>query len=266
MQPVRSMWLIANSVLIEAVRRREIYVIVLVSCLLIGAVMSLDFFGLQELTKFYREIALKTMSIATALTVVVLASRQLPREFETRTIYPLLAKPVSRTAFLLGKLLGVLLAAAFCFGLFMLIYVGGTYYLGGSVPWGIFLQYLYLQMLMMLILATLAFWLSMVLNLDAAITVGVLFYLFAATLTSMVSYIFDHVGRLGQMVLVFLTYVIPQLTLFDLSEKAVHADGRTGITWDPISAEAILLLTLYGGFFAGLYFAFAMICFRRRAL
>jgi len=266
MNALRSAWLIAHSVLIEAVRRKEIYAIVLVSCLLIGAVMSLDFFGLRDLTKFYREIALKTMSIATALATVVLAARQLPREFETRTIYPLLAKPVSRMTFMLGKLLGVMLAAAFCYALFMAVYIGGTYYLGGSIPWGIFLQYIYLQLLMILILASLCFWLSMVLNLDAALTIGVLFYLFASTFTTMTSYIYDYVSKAGQVVLVFLTYAIPQLTLFDLSEKAVHADSATGWTWDPLSIGTMAGLTAYGGFFVVLYVGFAMYCFRRRAL
>ena len=58
----RAVGLIARSVLIEAVRRREIYVVVLLATLLIGALMSVDFFGLDGLTKFYREIALKVMS------------------------------------------------------------------------------------------------------------------------------------------------------------------------------------------------------------
>jgi ABC-type transport system involved in multi-copper enzyme maturation permease subunit len=170
------LWLLARTVLIEAVRRKEVYVVVLVSLLIIAAVMMVDFFELQGLTKFYREIALKVMSIATGLTVVVLAARQLPREFETRTIYPLLAKPVSRSRFMLGKLLGVLLAAAFCFTLFMAVFLAGSLYLHSRLHWGLLFQYVYLQMIMMLVLATLSFLLSLVLNLDAAITIGVLFY------------------------------------------------------------------------------------------
>ncbi|HEY8240633.1 MAG TPA: hypothetical protein VIH35_04260, partial [Kiritimatiellia bacterium] len=95
-------WLISKTVLIEAVRRKEIYVVVLAASLMIGLVMTLDFFSLEGLVKFYREVALSVTSVATALTVLVLATRQLPREFEHRTIYPLLAKPISRLSFLAG--------------------------------------------------------------------------------------------------------------------------------------------------------------------
>lgn len=258
---MRSIGLIARSVLIEAVRRKEIYAIVLVSVLLIGAVMTVDFFQLHGLTKFYREVALNVMSFATALTVIVLAARQLPREFESRTIYPLLAKPIGRASFLLGKLLGVMLAAVFCFALFMAIYVCGALYLGGHIPWGIFAQYIYLQMLMMLILATLSFWLSLVAHLDAAITMGFLFYAASAVLTTAISILYDYVGLAGKVALVLLNFIIPQLTLLDLSGKAVHAEAWPPLGWQPMAA-----LTAYGLFFAGLYFAFALLAFRRRPL
>ncbi len=83
---LRAIGLIAKSVLIEAVRRREVYAIVLVSSLLIAAVLAMDFFELEGLSRFYREVALKLMGVATALTTIVLSARQLPREFEQRTI------------------------------------------------------------------------------------------------------------------------------------------------------------------------------------
>lgn len=258
---MKSIWLIARSVLIEAVRRRETYAIVMVSVLLIGAVFTVDFFEVRGLTKFYREIALKIMSLATALTVIVLAARQLPREFENRTIYPLLAKPVSRMSFMAGKLTGVMLAAAFCFALFMGIFAAGSLYLGAGIPWGLFVQYIYLQMLMMLVLATLSFWLSMTMNFDAAVTLSVLFYAASATITAAMSYLYDYLSLAGQLVMTALTFVIPHLSLFDLSGKAVHAEA-----WAPLGAQVMLYLTLYGGAFAAIYFSGALFVFRRRAL
>jgi ABC-type transport system involved in multi-copper enzyme maturation permease subunit len=257
----RAVGLIARTVLVEAVRRREMYMIVLTAGALIALVIGMDFFGLEGLNKFYREMSLQVMSAATALAVIVLSARQLPREFEQRTIYPLLAKPVSRLSFLAGKLVGVMLAAGFCFLMFMAVYVIGTLVSGGRVPWMLFGQYVYLQMLMMLILATLGFWLSMVLNLDAAITVGVLFYATASLLTNLTMTLYAFMEPAGQAVLKFLTYAIPQLTVFNLSGKTIHAEA-----WDPLSSAIVAQLTLYGLAFAALYFGFAALVFRRRAL
>lgn len=258
---LRAIGLIAKSVLIEAVRRREIYAIVLVSVALIGTVMTMDFFHLEGFNKFYREVALKVMGLATALTVVVLSARQLPREFERRTIYPLLAKPIGRVTFLAGKLAGVLLAALFCFALFMAVYVAGTLLTGGAIPWVLFVQYLYLQLIMLLVLATLGFWLSMLLNLDAAVTIGVLFYATASLLTTLSSHLYDYMSATGRFLLTVMTFAIPQLTLFDLSGKTIHGEA-----WGPLSAGALGALTLYGTVYIVLYFSFSALCFHRRAL
>lgn len=254
-------WLIARSVLIEAIRRKEIYVIVLASVLIIGAVMTIDFFSLEGITKFYREIALKVMSTATGITVIVLASRQLPREFENRTIYPLLAKPVTRVTFLTGKLLGVMLAAVFCFALFMAVYVGGALYLGSNVPVLIFVQYLYLQLLMMLVLATLSFLLSLVMNFDAAVTFGILLFLISPIVTNALStpFLYEGFETGGRYMLLVLNYVIPQYTLFDLSEKTVH-------DWDPVGAWVIGAMTLYALAFAVPFYLLSLFVFGRRAL
>jgi ABC-type transport system involved in multi-copper enzyme maturation permease subunit len=235
--------------------------VVLVSLLLIGGVMMVDFFQLEGISKFYREVALKVMSAATAVTTVVLAARQLPREFTNRTIYPLLAKPVSRWRFLLGKLLGVLLAAGFCLAMFMAVFVAGSLYLGASVPWGLTLQFIYLQMIMMLILASLAFWLSLLFNLDAAITTGLLFYATSAVITSATSFLYDWVSGFGRIMLSLLIFLLPQLTLFDLSAKTVHSEA-----WSPLSAAVLGQLTLYGLVFVVIYTALAYFSFRRRPL
>ncbi|MGI8906768.1 MAG: ABC transporter permease [Candidatus Sumerlaeaceae bacterium] len=254
-------WLIARTVLLEAIRRKEVFAIVLVSVLLIGSLMTVNFFKLEGLSKFYREMGLKIMSIATALTVVVLAARQLPREFDARTIYPLLAKPVSRFNFLVGKMAGVMLAAAFCLGLFMIVFVVGSYWLRGSIHWVLLAQFIYLQMLMMLILATLSFWLSLLVNLDAAITVGIMFYFMSSVITSATTYLYATATAFGQFGLRVLTWLLPQLTLFDLTEKVVHSEA-----WEPLSTGILAQLTVYGSVFALVYLSLALLWFRRRPL
>lgn len=258
MRPVR---LIAWSVLVEAVRRKEIYAIVLISCLLIAGIMSIDFFGLRGLSKFYCEVSLEIMSTAAALTTIVLAARQLPREFENRTIYPLLAKPISRATFMLGKLTGVMGASAFCFALFMLVYVGGALYMGSRVSVPLLLQFIYLQLLALLILATLSFWLSLWLNLDAAITLGAILYFAASIIMTSISYIYDLVGWAGKIALKCALYIIPQLRLLDLTEKVVHSD-----VWHPLATSTMAALTAYAAFYSAVFFGLAYLAFRRRPL
>jgi ABC-type Na+ efflux pump permease subunit len=52
------------------------------------------------------------MSIFTSLLAIVAAARLIPQDIEDRTIYTILAKPVPRLEYLLGKIAGVLLLLA----------------------------------------------------------------------------------------------------------------------------------------------------------
>jgi len=258
---MRKVWLIFRTVLLESIRRKEIYAIVLLSTILIAVVGSIKFFQIEGLGKFFREIALKIMNLSTALTVIVLSSRQLPREFENRTIYPLLAKPVSRDVFLLSKFLGVIFAGVFCYFLFSLLFFAGNLYLKAKVNWLVFFQGFYLQMLMLSVLGSLCFVLSLILHLDAAITIATLLYLLGQIYSVVVSTLYDYFNSFGKGILLLMNYLIPQLTLFDLSAKIVHSE-----LWGPIPFWAIQGLTIYALVYILFFLCISYILFRKREL
>ncbi|MCX7049096.1 MAG: ABC transporter permease subunit [Candidatus Sumerlaeota bacterium] len=258
---MRKIYLIFRTVQLEAIRRKEIYAIVLLSVLGIAAIGSIRFFNLPHLIKFYRETALQIMGLASALTVIVLGARQLPREFERRTIYTLLAKPVHRAQFLIGKFLGVLGSGIFCYGLFMIVFLAGCLYLNAGAHWGLFAQHIYLQIWMLAIIASLSFMLSLLGHLDMAVTVATLIYVMAQLFTSAITYIYHYVGPAGKFGLKILNYTIPQLSLLDLSSKAVH-----GETWSPLPAGVMLALTAYAAAYVAVFLTISYILFRKRPL
>ncbi len=261
MNRLRSIWALAHSVLLEAVRRKDIYLLVALCLALIGITLSLDFFGVVGLVKFYREISLGLMGMFTALAVMLLAVRQLPREFKDRTIYPLLARPVSRWTFLVGKAAGVMLAACFCYGLFMAVFIPGIYHVGGDLAWGLFLQHLYLQFLQMLLLTAASFLLSLLCSADAALTLTFLLY-FASELISHISLTLHELSNAtGRVLLHGLNYALPQLALFDLSGKALHSE-----IWRPLPMSVMGELTVYAAIYITLFGVGAHALFRRRPL
>ena len=256
---IRRITLVARTIFIEAIRRKEIYVIVLMTVALLFAASFMRFFDLKTLEKFYTEVSLKVMSVATMLTVIVLGARQLPREFERRTIYPLLAKPISRLEFMLGKYLGVVSAGVFCLGLFMTLFLLGRILQGGSVPAVIFSQFIYLQVLLIAVIASLAFLLSLVAALDATITIVTLIYLLGHVLTNALIIIYDFTNGFGQLCLRIMNYVIPQPALFDLSGRMIHH-------WDAPPALAMVQLTGYAFTFIIPFLTASYLLLRRKPL
>lgn len=263
---LRNSFLIASTPAIEAWRRREIYAIVIVTTLLLVALRFVHFFEIEGLGKFYRDIGLRVMNVTAAATVILLAARQLPREFADRTIYPLLAKPVRRGEFLIGRFFGVWAAGAFCYGLFMLVFLFASATLDAPMNAALFLQSVYLQLLALGLVAALVFLLSMLLNADAAMTIAAILYLASQILMNLMSYIYDGLPPVSRGVLVVLHFLIPQLTLFDASSRVIHSisDGR--LVWGPLPAGVVGALTAYGTAYILVFLGGAYLLFRRRPL
>lgn len=261
MRTLGQIFLVAKGVWLEAIRRREIYVIVAVSCLFILALAQFRFFGLETLNKFYREVALKIMGGASGLTVIVLGARQLPREFESRTIYPLLARPIRRWTFLIGKQLGVAGAGTFCLGMFLCLYVLGCLMIGVDLYPTLLLQHTLLQICMLLILTSLCFLLSVVVSFDAAVAMGFLYFVVSSVFANLYLVMYESTAGLARGVIVALTWLTPQLILFDLSEKNVHGD-----VWPALEAGVIFQLVIYAAVFTMIHLTGTLWIFRRKSL
>jgi hypothetical protein len=88
----------------ELVRLKVFYFLVIFALLVIGNSFFLARFSFEEEFQMLKDIALGAMSIFSSLLAILATATLLPKDMEDRTIYTILAKPVSRVEYLLGKL------------------------------------------------------------------------------------------------------------------------------------------------------------------
>jgi len=102
-------WAIASNTLLELVRLKVFYFLLIFGFLIIGLGAVAPEFNFQEQFQLLKSVSLGAMSIFTWLLSVLATAMLLPKDIEDRTLYTILAKPVPRFEYLVGKLLGVLL-------------------------------------------------------------------------------------------------------------------------------------------------------------
>jgi hypothetical protein len=100
---------IASNTVLELVRLKVFYFLLLFALVGIGSSLITVNFTFQEQFQVLKDVALGAMSIFTWLLAVLATALLLPKDIEDRTLYTILAKPVPRFEYLLGKLLGVFL-------------------------------------------------------------------------------------------------------------------------------------------------------------
>lgn len=103
---------ITTNTLTELTRLKTFYVLLLFALLLIGNSVFMAQLTFQEEFQVLKDIALGSMSLFTSLLAIVATAQLIPQDTADRTIYTILAKPVARIEYLIGKLAGVLLLLA----------------------------------------------------------------------------------------------------------------------------------------------------------
>ena len=103
---------ITTNTLTELTRLKVFYVLLVFALVLIGSSIFMAQFSFQQEFQILKDVSLGAMSIFTSLLAIVAAARLIPQDVEDRTIYTILAKPVPRLEYLLGKIAGVLLLLA----------------------------------------------------------------------------------------------------------------------------------------------------------
>jgi hypothetical protein len=120
---IRRATAIATNTFRDLVRQKVFYFMVVFALLLIGASLALVSLSFQGQLQTVMDVSLGAMSVFTMLLAVLSTAMLLPKDMEDRTLYTILAKPVARFEYLLGKLAGVgmvltvatlLMTAVFC--------------------------------------------------------------------------------------------------------------------------------------------------------
>lgn len=101
-----------SNTLTELTRLKVFYVLLVFGLLLIGSSVFMAQFSFQQEFQILKDVSLGAISIFTSLLAIVATARLLPQDIEDRTVYTILAKPVPRFEYVLGKISGVLLLLA----------------------------------------------------------------------------------------------------------------------------------------------------------
>jgi ABC-type transport system involved in multi-copper enzyme maturation permease subunit len=113
---------LAGVVIKEMYRRKDFYVLFVLTAVITLLMGSVSFFNDASIAGYLKEIALLLIWISALVIAIGTAARQIPAERENRTIFPLLAKPVTRGQVILGKFAGCWLACGLALAVFYLFF------------------------------------------------------------------------------------------------------------------------------------------------
>ncbi len=257
---LNNVFAIAGVVIKEMYRRKDFYVLFVLTALITLLMGSVSFFNQDNIVRYLKEICLFLIWAASLVITITTAARQIPAEREQRTLFPLLAKPVSRNQLVLGKFLGCWLASGISLLLFYLFF--GAVAGAKEHEWPVlnYFQAAVLHWFMLGIVCAMTMLGSVVLAAPSStntimlvVSVGILL-------------IGRHLNKValkleepGQTIVYAVYFALPHLELFDVRDLIVHNWGL--IRWDIWAAGLA-----YAAVYCAIFLALACLMFRRKAI
>jgi Cu-processing system permease protein len=265
---MRQAALVAGSVFKESVRDRVPYSLVVFAVLLMAASYLISQLTAGQDLKIIKDLGLASIGIIGLLIAIFIGIGLVSKEVERRSIYSLLAKPVSRTNFILGKFAGLVLTLVSNVGAMTIAYYLVLAFMhwtatdGTRAAWPAPAMDPWLLVPIVLILAQLTIVTAIALLfstfssplLSALLTLGVWTAgHFNADLRNLETVIDSPPAVYAARALY---YLLPNFAAFDVKAQVVHGEG--------ISLVQAGMTLLYAAAYVSALLVAAVVIFRRR--
>ena len=243
---------------VELWRRNDVFALLVFALALMVPLSIASPFGATGASRYLDEVALLLIWGFSLFIALGTGSRLFPPEFDSRTIYPLLAKPISRGALLFGKYLGAVAASWSALLVFYALFVGVSLLRGGGVSPEL-VQGLVFHMAFVALAVAVALAGSLVLTPSANIAVAAMalaaMFFFGRRLPEYASAVPAPLSWL-----VCLAYAIgPHAEFFDMRQRLIHG-------WGGVDAEVTLAVLAYAAAYSAACLAVALAMLKRRRL
>ena len=249
---------IAHTVWLEMIRRKDLYVLLILLGALLFALISVNVFGLNAVVRYVADIGLLFAWLFSMVLAVSLSGRQLPQEEAKRTIYSLLAKPVTRAELLVGKWLGTWSAASVATGVFYFVVFLVVKLRGGELEKVSIVQAVLMHFAVLGCVTALTLALSTRMSYGAAACVAYVFSATSLVIVPSIPELLLHADHFSAKMLTVIYFAIPHFDLFDMRQRVVHS-------WGPAPWGVIGEVISYGVFWVLIFLLLAWLGYRKKA-
>jgi Cu-processing system permease protein len=239
----------------ENLRDKILYNLLVFAVLLMGASILLGALTIAEQEKIITDMGLASINLIGVVIAIFVGIGLVSKEIERRTIYTILARPISRTQFILGKYAGLVITLGvnlvIMFGVFLL-----TLWLTHVPITLVLAQATGLIMVELLVVTAIALFFSTFSTptLSATFTLGL--YLIGHLTSDLRELADKSSSEFTKALMTGLYYMSPNLEVLNIKGQAV-----SGV---PLAWSYQLSATLYGLCYASLLLVGAALIFQRR--
>ena len=215
--------------------------------------------GIDAFERVSKDFGLTMINYFGVGMAILLASSAIPKDIESRSLYPILARPVSRSGYIVAHFLAVAMLLALSFAFLGLSLCLSVSVMTKELEYAIFLP-LFSSFLLSCVIASFCLAVSTVASPALAGTAGAFVFLVGSLPGAFIRFFLveDRVSSFAVALATGLKSVLPNLSVFAMKDPIVHE-----IAFSPLYVPAIVV---YGVQWISIFLLLAAILFGRRDL
>lgn len=250
---------LARGVVLESVRRKDLWVVAILGFVIMLCAGALGFFGAKGLQVFVKDLAVTVLGLFSTVVAILTTCRLMPEEVKNRTLYPLLARPIDRFDLLFGKFVGAVLVSWIAF--FALALLTSLALLNFGVRFDLLMaQYVLGKMMGLVVVCAVSFALSLFMTPSAAATLSLILAFGSTMIVRGLVMGYEQASPALQPLFRILNAALPQYGLFDFGGRAANID------WGPVPAWVLGALFAYMVAYSAAMLVIGWAKFRRQAI
>jgi ABC-type transport system involved in multi-copper enzyme maturation permease subunit len=250
---------LARGVVLESLRRKDIWVVAILGMVIVLSAGALGFFGFQGLEIFAKDLGISVLGMFSTAIAILTASRLLPEEIKNRTLYPLLARPITRFDLLMGKFIGAIVVSWASFLLLSGLTAVALSIFGVKFE-AIMAQYAFCKMMGLVIVCAFSVMFSAFVTPAAAATLSFILAFGSGMMIRALTMAGASSPDAMMPLFKTLNLMLPQTGLFDIGPRVVYSG------WSPIPVWAVGSLALYMVCYSAAMMLLSWSKFRRQAI
>ncbi len=228
----------------QELRKQLMYAILFFAFIYIFLIATMNFFGLSFQERIYFDFGLTGLGWFLVLLSITLSINSISQEIESKTIYSLISRPISRTQYALGKFLGVAFFLFLAWLIFTLEIIAVYIWMKHDITWtqigGLSPKLIgatWLQLEKSLLISLFVFIMSLFVKGPVNFSLTMLFFVLSELSMAYTKVMEESIGKLAKVFWI-LKLILPYFDFFNINQAVVFQEK---VTW-----WYILGVTVYG--------------------
>lgn len=229
---------------IELVRNKVLYALLFFAFFIFALGIAITQMTIGNVIDIISDIGLGTIEMFSTAIAIFVGVLIVQRELSLKTLHPLLARPLSRTGYILGKFFGMILLILVEMLLMSLIFLAMLVSYGGAERFIVYLPAIFTIFLQTGMVISVSVLCSSLAEPAVAAAFSISYYLIGATSANLVYLLDGKASKLTMDIVKTFRYILPDFSYLNIKDNLVYGTGLEKISIPAATAYALASMAI----------------------